>query len=181
MNIPPCGVKLNTSEISMRKHVNITYTTIYQHRLFGLCYQHQVIELMRLGMVQILLPYQFTWVNEPWNTARKTPLPKTRWFFMVSTLLCQLCSTLLYWGRRTQFKQDNIIVDTVICPLCHTHFYVNRRTKPKWKKIVGMVTRFKNNSQWAHSVSTIFLTGCWNYCVQNGRCSHASPQNIAII
>ena len=62
----------------MRKRVNITYTSISRNILFSLRYKHQVIKLMRLRMVWILLPYMFNYVNEPCNTARKTPLLKTK-------------------------------------------------------------------------------------------------------
>ena len=81
----------------------------------------------------------------------RPPFPKQSNSFMVSTLWCQLFSTLLYWGRHTNFKKENIIVDTVsmnICPLCHTYFYINQHTELKWKNMfVGIVTIFKNNSQ----------------------------------
>ena len=162
MHITPCGVKLDTFEICMRKCVNITYTTIYPNCLLGLRYQHQVLELVRLQVIWILLPYQVTRTNGPWNTVHKTPLPKQSEFFMVSTLWCQLFGTLFYWERRTKFKQQNIIIDmasTNRCPLCGTYFYVNWRTNSNRKNIfVGMVTCFKNNWQRAIYVSTL----CWN-------------------
>ena len=44
--------------------LNITYTVISPNSLFGLRYQHQVIELGRPQTVRILLPYWFTWVNK---------------------------------------------------------------------------------------------------------------------
>ena len=69
MNILSCRVKLNAFETSIQKRVNITYAAISPHCLFSLRYQHQVINIMRLIMVQIIFPYQFTWVNEPLNTA----------------------------------------------------------------------------------------------------------------
>ena len=56
MNIPPCGVELNTLEIRMQKHVHINYINIYPDFIFGLRYQQQSIELMRVGTVWILLP-----------------------------------------------------------------------------------------------------------------------------
>ena len=68
-------------------------------------------------------------------------------FGMVSTLWCQIFSTLLYWGRRTNLKFKNIIVDTAstdIFPICSTYFYMNWRTKFKCINIfVGMVTHLK--------------------------------------
>ena len=67
-----------------------------------------------------------------------------------------------------------------IFPLCGTYLYVNRRTNFKCKNIfVGMVTRFKNNSQLDRSVSTFFLTYQWNYCTQSAQCFHALPQDIS--
>ena len=63
INIPPCGIKLNSFKICMQKCVNITYTIIYLDHLLGLCYQHQVINLIIFCKVRILLPYRFTWVN----------------------------------------------------------------------------------------------------------------------
>ena len=108
---------------------------------------------MHLGTVQILIPYRFTWVNELQKTDRD--------FFIMSNLWCQLFSTLFYCGILTKRKQENIIIDTVstnIGPLCHTYLYVNQRTKLKCKNIyIGMVTRFKNNSQWSRSVITFLL------------------------
>ena len=156
MNTPPCGIKLKTFKIRMRKRVNITYTAISPGFIFVLRYQHQVLKLISLGAVQIIPSYQFTWVNEPWNTAHKTHLPKKSVFCMVKTLGYQIFSTLLYWGRRKKIIFENIIVDTVssnICPLCSTYFYVNLRTKLKCKNIlVGTVTHFKiihnNPNQW---------------------------------
>ena len=160
MNILPCGVTIKTFKISTRKRVNITYTAISPDCLFGLRYQDQVLKLMRLWKVWVLLPYWFNWVNEPLNTALKTPLPKTKWFFMVSTLWYQLFSTLLYWGRRTMPKQENIIVDTVstnMCPLCRPCFK-NLLYTIKMKNIfVRMVTPFKNNPQWAVPWAIYFL------------------------
>ena len=93
MNISPCVVKLNTSEISMQKHVHITHTAIFPNHLFGLRYQQQVLELMHLGTVWIILPYRLTWADEPLNTALKTPLLKTKWLwhganFLMSALQC---------------------------------------------------------------------------------------------
>ena len=77
----PFRIKLNTFRICMQKRVNTSYTTIYPNRIFGLRYQNQVLEFMRLRMVWILIPYWFTWVKEMWNTARNTALPKTKWLF----------------------------------------------------------------------------------------------------
>ena len=175
--------KLNTFEIYMQKFENITYTTIYLNLLFGILYQKQVIKIMRLQKFWILLPNRFTWSNEPWNTAHKTTsLPQTKWL-LVSTFLYQLSSALLHWWRRTNFKQEGIIVGTVstnICPLRGTYFYVNRRTKSKRKNIfVGMVAHFKNTSQWDRSVRTFLLTGWWNYCTQSYQISHYISKYIS--
>ena len=60
MNIPPCGVELNTFEIRMQKHVHINYTNIYPDFIFGLRYQQQVIDLMGFGAVLVLLLYRLT-------------------------------------------------------------------------------------------------------------------------
>ena len=138
---------------------------------------------MRLQKFWILLPNRFTWSNEPWNTAHKTTsLPQTKWL-LVSTFLYQLSSALLHWWRRTNFKQEGIIVGTVstnICPLRGTYFYVNRRTKSKRKNIfVGMVAHFKNTSQWDRSVRTFLLTGWWNYCTQSYQFSHYISKYIS--
>ena len=91
MKISSCGVKLNTFKISMQKCLHITYTDISPNLPFGFCYQHQFIELMCLQTVQILLPYWFTWVNEPLNKSRKTPFTNTKWLwhcvrFLMSSL-----------------------------------------------------------------------------------------------
>ena len=129
------------------KHVHVTFTAISPGFIFVLCYQHRFIELMCLRTVRILLPYRITWVNEPWNKNRKTPLPKNIFFGVVSTLWYHTFSTLSYWGRCTKFKFENVIVYTMstnICPLCDTCFYVNWRTTFKCINIfVGMVTHFK--------------------------------------
>ena len=136
MNILPCGVIINTFEIRMQKCVHTTYTSNCPNRLFGFLYQQQALHIMRLSMVQILLPYRLTWADEPLNTSRKTPLFKTKWFFMVSNFWCQPFVTLLYWERRKKFIQENIIVDKIstnIWPLLNTHFYVNLCPKFKCK------------------------------------------------
>ena len=65
MKILPSGIKTNTLEISMRKRVHIIYTTIYPNFILFPSYQHQVLDLIRIGIVCILLPYRFTWVDEP--------------------------------------------------------------------------------------------------------------------
>ena len=105
MNISPCGVKINIFEISMWSCVNSTFAAISPDHIFGLYYQHQVLELMSLWTVRIFLPYQINWVYEPLNTACETPLPKTKWFSLVSNLWCQLFIILLYWGQCTTSKQ----------------------------------------------------------------------------
>ena len=107
----------------MRKHIHVNYTDFSPGFIFVLRYQQQVLNLVRLGKAQILLPYRLTWVKEPLNTAHKTSLPKKCAFGMVSTLWYLMFSPLLYWGRRTNLKLKNNIVDTVstnICPLCST-------------------------------------------------------------
>ena len=73
----------------------------------------------------------------------RTPLPKQSVFFMVSTFWCQIFSTLLCWGRRTKFKQENSIVDTGPTStflLCHTYFYVYWCTKFKfnWVNLISI-------------------------------------------
>ena len=66
------------------------------------------------------------------------------------------------------------------CLLFLTYSYVNQHTNSKRKNIfIGMVTRFKNNSQQACSVSTFLLIDLWNYCTQSYKYSHALPQGIA--
>ena len=47
------------------------YLHHYLYELSFWCYQHQVIYLMRLWIVQILPPYSFTWDNVPWNKSSK--------------------------------------------------------------------------------------------------------------
>ena len=81
IKISPCGLKFNTVKISKQKRVHINYSDIYPYRLFGIHYQHQVMELICLGAFWVLIPYHFTWVNEPRNTVRNNSLPKTKWFF----------------------------------------------------------------------------------------------------
>ena len=109
------------------------------------------------------------WINSEIQLASLS-FSKQSEFSMVSTLWCQIFRTLLYWGIRINSKQENIIVDAVStnrCPPWGTYFYINWRTNFKRKNIfVGMVTSFKNNSQWARSVSTLILTDRWNYCTQ---------------
>ena len=51
-------------QIRMQKRAHITYTTISTDFIYFLCYKQQVLKFMRLGKVQILLPYRFNLVNE---------------------------------------------------------------------------------------------------------------------
>ena len=46
---------------------------------------------------------------------------------------------------------------------------------------IEMVTHFKDNSQWACSVSNLFLIGGWKYCTQSYQCTHALPQYVSKI
>ena len=93
---------------------------------------------------------------------------------------CKLCSILLYCGRCTEFKLENIIVDTVStnrCLMCGTYFYVNLHTNLKRKNIfIGMVTRFKK--QLACSVGTFLLAEHWNHCTLSSPCFHTLCQDI---
>ena len=95
MHIPPCSIELNNPKSFLQKCVNTTYATVSMGRLFSFCYQHQVINRMRLWKFRILLPDWFTLANQPWYTAQNTPFPKQSVFGMVSTLLRHLCSALL--------------------------------------------------------------------------------------
>ena len=123
------------------------------------------------------------WMNREIHLTRP-PFPKQGISSMVSTLRCQICSTLLYWRRHTKFKQENIIVDTVSTnrfPLCGTLLYVNWRKIFKHQNIfVGMVIGFKNKLQCVHSISTLLLTNLWNYCTQSFQYYHALHHDIAI-
>ena len=98
--------------------------------------------------------------------------------FVMSTLQYNIVLRETY-----KFQTKNIIFDTAsknIRPLCRTYFYVNGRKKLKCKNIfIGMVTHFKNNSQWARYMTTLILTVCWNYCTQSYQCSHALPRYIS--
>ena len=67
-----------TFKICRQKCANITYANVSLGSIFSFQYQHQVIELVRLRVVQILIPDWFTWVNKPGNTYHKTPLPSTK-------------------------------------------------------------------------------------------------------
>ena len=104
----PYIIELNTFKIFMQKCVSINYAAasdVSMDNIFGSHYQHQVIKLMRLWKFHILLPNYLFFVNELWNKSFKTPLPKQSVFGMVSTLWCQIYSTLLYWRIHRNFKQ----------------------------------------------------------------------------
>ena len=40
--------------------------------------------------------------------------------------------------------------------------------------------KFQNNSQLAYSVTSLLLTGRWNYSTQDSQMTHTLPQDIAI-
>ena len=105
MNISPCGVKLNTFKICTRKCLHITYTTISLDCLFVLCYQHQVLKIMRLGMVHMILPYRFTWSNEPWNTSfARPPLPKGKCLWHSVNFVISAFPYIIVLRETYQFK-----------------------------------------------------------------------------
>ena len=134
----------------MQKRVDITYAAVFSDRIFVLCSQRQVLELMMLQMFWIILPNFFSSINVTWYTYRKTLFPKRGVFGMVPTLWCQLCSSLLYWGRRESCKQTNRIVGVIStnwCPLRGTLLYVKISENFKHQHVfVSMVTRFKKNT-----------------------------------
>ena len=116
------------------KNVYILLTPLFLQIIFFLHYQHQVLDIMRLGIVWINILYQFTLVNGLQNKASKTPIPPKLLFVMVSIFLCQLLSTLSWRGRHTKSKFENIIVymvSTNSCPLWGAYLYVNWNTKFK--------------------------------------------------
>ena len=121
--------------------------------------------------------YFFCNLKGPVREAVSRPVP------LLLPSLCRPPIKLLYWERRTKLIFENVIVDTVstnICPLRGTYLYVNWHTKLKCINIfVKMVTHSKNNSQWAHSVTTLLLTLLWDYCTRNSQMAHAIPQYIA--
>ena len=136
MQIYTCDIKLNTFKIFMQKSVKITSTTIYPGFLLVLRYQHQVIELTRLRTVQILLLDRFTWMKYMWNTACKTPLPKTKWLFHGTNFVMSTLQYIILLRETYKLQTRKCIVDTVPtnrCPMCSTNFYVNCRTNLKCK------------------------------------------------
>ena len=140
-----------TFKICRQKCANITYADASLDYIFSFHYQHQGLELVRLWMVWIIILGQFTWVKKIEIQVTRPSLPVQSVFVMVSTLLCKLCSTLFYQGRRTHIKQENIIVNAVStnrCLLCGTLFYINRHKNFKHQNIfVGIMTVFKSKSQ----------------------------------
>ena len=162
----------------MQKRVHITYTAIPSYFLFLLRYQQQVLNCMRTGTVWILLPYHFTWVNEPLNTARKTPLPKRNflWYgvkFVISDIQCIIVLRETYKFQIRKYKPWHGVNECM--PSVRYLFLRKRRTKVKCVNMfVGKVTQFQNNSQWARSVTTLIVTVWCNYCTinaKNGSCS----------
>ena len=186
---------LSNEHIALRRknqHLRNQYSKMCTHYLhqyfsesyFSLRYQHQVINLIRLGIFFYTYPLLVYLGELTIKYSLQDPLPRKSEFGMVSNFWCQIFSTLMFWGRHTNFKEENIIVDMVsmsVWPLCGTYFYLNQRTKFRCKNIfVGMVTHFKNNSRWARSIITFLLTVHWNYCTQHFQMDHALPQYIYI-
>ena len=95
MNISPYNVKLITFEICMRKRVHITYTAISTDFIFALRYQHQVLEIMRLGKFRIIIPYWFNWVNEPRNIECNNPLPPQKCLWQGVNFVISACQYII--------------------------------------------------------------------------------------
>ena len=79
------------TQILHEKCLHITYDAIFSYRLFRFCYQHQIIELVRIQTVTILLHNLFSWVNKLWYIASNNLLTKTKciWYgvnFVVLTV-----------------------------------------------------------------------------------------------
>ena len=151
MHTPPCIIELNTFKICMRECVKITYTTFFLGCLFRFCYQNQVIKLMRPWKSRILLPDWFNLVNEPWYTAKKTPLYQNK-VFLTWCQTCDVISAVHYCtGVNVQITIPlNIIIDMVSSNRCQLYgklFYTNGHWHFEHKNIfVGMVMGSKNKS-----------------------------------
>ena len=119
-------------------HANITYTTISLNLLFGICYQHQVIEYMRLQRVWIILPYWFNWANEPLNISSKTTLSESKWLFHGDKFLISTLQYIILLRETYKFQKCNIIISMVStdrCMMWGTYFYINQSTSFKQKNV----------------------------------------------
>ena len=185
MHISPCSINSTPSK-SACKNVSTLITPLFLLILFSAsAINTKFLGLWDFGRLWCFLRIGlFWWINHDKHITIP-PSPKQSDFFMMSTLCCQLCCTLLYWCIHTKFKKENMIVDLVsmnIYPLCGKNFYANQRTHYKRKNIfIEIVTIFKKNSQWACSISTSLLTDLWNYCSQSAQYFHALPHDIVHI
>ena len=168
----------------MQKRVHITYIAISTHFLFVHCYQHQVLKLMCLGTVLILLPYWFTWVNETWNSALKTPLPKTKFLwngvnFVMSDFqyIIVLRATLKIQIRKYYCWHG---VNKFIPSVRYIFIRKSMRKIQMNKYILWNGDTLKKSSQWYRSVTNLLLTGRWNCCNQKSQMAYALTQYIAI-
>ena len=153
----------------MQKNLNITYATVSPGRLFSLCYQHQVGYFSLIGLLW--------WMNHEIQLKRP-PSPKQNFFGMVSILWCHLCSTVLYSGRCTNSKQENIIIFMLSsnrCVLWVILFYINWHKHSEHLNIfVVMLMGFKSKTPWTHSVGNLLLTEPWNYFIRSVRADRKS-------
>ena len=114
----------------------------------------------------------------------RPPLPKQSVFDMVSTLWCQLFSTLLYWGRSTKFKIQKYYcwysVNEYILSVQYLFLRKSTHKIQMHKYFCWNGDTFKKISHWASSVTTFLLTSRWNYCTRNYQIAHALPTDISI-
>ena len=181
MKILPCGLKIDTFKIRMRKRVHINYTDISPGFIFFLRYQHQVLNLMRLGTVWILLHYWLTWVDEPWNTSIKISLPKTKFLwhgvnFVISYLQYIIVLYKVQSRKYYRWHGVNKYIPSV------RYLFIRKSTLKIQihKNICWNGDKFQNNSQWACSVATFLLTGHWDNYTPNSQIAHSLIQYIAI-
>ena len=152
--------------------------------IFVFRYRHQVLKLMRLCKIWILLPYRFTWANETWNTAHKTPLPKINYLWNVVNFVISNLQFIIVLREMYKVQIRNYYCWHGVNEYISSVRYIFLR-KPTYKiqmhkHVCWNGETFQNNSQWARSVSTLLLTGRCNYCTWNPQMAHALPQYIVI-
>ena len=108
-----------------------------QHAKMCTHYLHQALGIMHLGTDCILLLYQFTWENEPQNTASQDPPSQSKVIFRGVNFVMSHLQYIICTEGGVQISNNKYIIFVTVStntrPLCGTYFYVNRRTKLKFK------------------------------------------------
>ena len=145
-------------------------------RILGIRYKHQVIRIMRLQAVWILLSYQFTRVNELWNTACRTPLPKINWLRHGVDIVMSDLQYIIVLREAYKVQTRKYYIQHGVnryMPSVRYYFYVNWRTQFKCKNVFfGMVIQFKKSTTSPLRENFIFYwtLELFHQKSSNGRC-----------